>query len=38
MARLLVVEDDETIGHTLHASLTLHGHTVRWVRSGREAL
>jgi DNA-binding response OmpR family regulator len=38
MARLLVVEDDETIGHALQASLTLHGHAVCCVSSGREAL
>jgi DNA-binding response OmpR family regulator len=38
MARLLLVEDDETIGHALQASLTLHGHAVSWVPTGREAL
>lgn len=38
MARLLVVEDDETIGATLQASLREHGHDVRWVRSGRLAV
>jgi DNA-binding response OmpR family regulator len=38
MRRLLVVEDDETIGSALESSLRVHGHSVRWVRSGREAL
>jgi DNA-binding response OmpR family regulator len=38
MARFLLVEDDETIGRALRASLTLHGHTVGWARTGREAL
>ena len=34
MARLLVVEDDETIGSVLAASLERHGFTVRWERTG----
>jgi DNA-binding response OmpR family regulator len=38
MARLLVVEDDDTIGSVLQASLSHHGHVVHWRRSGREAL
>lgn len=38
MARLMVVEDDETIGAALSKSLSAHGHEVRWVRTGRAAL
>src|ERR1044072_3066365 len=38
MARLLVVEDDETIGTVLESSLSHHGHLVRWTRSGAAAL
>ena len=38
MARLLVVEDDQTIGQVLQDSLTQHGHDVRWQRSGHDAL
>jgi DNA-binding response OmpR family regulator len=38
VARLLVVEDDETIGAALEQSLRTHGHEVSWVRSGRAAL
>ncbi len=38
MARLLVVEDDATIGGLLEPGLRTHGHDVRWLRSGREAL
>ncbi|HEY0813614.1 MAG TPA: response regulator transcription factor [Pseudonocardia sp.] len=38
MARLLVVEDDETIGDALRTSLRAHGHEVQWERSGRGAL
>jgi DNA-binding response OmpR family regulator len=34
VGRLLVVEDDETIGSLLSAGLAGHGHDVRWVRSG----
>jgi DNA-binding response OmpR family regulator len=38
MTRLLLVEDDETIGHVLQTSLTAHGHDVTWARSGRGGL
>jgi DNA-binding response OmpR family regulator len=38
MARLLVVEDDETIGGVLDASLRAHGHDVVWARTGQAAL
>ncbi|MBW0093232.1 response regulator transcription factor [Pseudonocardia sp. KRD-184] len=38
MARLLVVEDDETIGSVLDSSLRAHGHEVSWTRTGRGAL
>ena len=38
MSKLLVVEDDETIGSVLESSLRAHGHQVRWQRSGRGAL
>ncbi len=38
MARLLVVEDDDTIGGALETSLRNHGHEVRWRRSARTAL
>lgn len=38
MSRLLVVEDDETIGSVLESSLRAHGHQVSWRRSGRDAL
>ncbi|WP_133854218.1 response regulator transcription factor [Labedaea rhizosphaerae] len=38
MARLLVVEDDETIGSALESSLSHHGHDVCWARCGRDAL
>ncbi|MEU6643670.1 response regulator transcription factor [Saccharomonospora sp. NPDC046836] len=38
MARLLLVEDDETIGHALQASLQRHDYHVTWVRGGRLAL
>ncbi|HVV12264.1 response regulator transcription factor [Amycolatopsis sp.] len=38
MARLLVVEDDETIGSVLESSLERHGFTVHWERSGRGGL
>lgn len=38
MARLLVVEDDETIGALLQSSLTAHGHGVVWQRTGHGAL
>jgi len=38
VARLLVVEDDETSGSLLDSSLTSHGHHVSWARSARAAL
>ncbi len=38
MARLLVVEDDETIGRLLQSSLEAHGHTVEWRDTGLGAL
>ncbi|MCE3554074.1 response regulator transcription factor [Pseudonocardia sp. RS11V-5] len=38
MARLLVVEDDDTIGRALRSSLAVHGHDVVWCTSGRDAL
>lgn len=38
MSRLLVVEDDETIGGVLDSSLRAHGHQVVWQRTGRGAL
>jgi DNA-binding response OmpR family regulator len=38
MAQVLVVEDDETIGRTLTASLGVHGHSARWVMTGAAAL
>ncbi|MDN5918037.1 MAG: response regulator transcription factor [Pseudonocardia sp.] len=38
MVRLLVVEDDETIGQALRASLAAHGHEVEWVVTGQGAL
>ncbi|WP_236796135.1 response regulator transcription factor [Amycolatopsis sp. GM8] len=38
MSRLLVVEDDETIGGVLEASLRRHGFTVRWERTGAGGL
>jgi DNA-binding response OmpR family regulator len=34
VARILVVEDDETIGDALNTSLQAHGHDVRWERTG----
>jgi DNA-binding response OmpR family regulator len=37
VARLLLVEDDETIGHALRTSLTAHGHEVRWEQTGQGA-
>jgi DNA-binding response OmpR family regulator len=36
--RVLVVEDDETIGDVLESSLRAHGHDVVWRRTGRSAL
>jgi len=38
MARLLVVEDDNTIGRHLESSLRAHGYEVVWQRTGRGAL
>ncbi|HEY2206894.1 MAG TPA: response regulator transcription factor [Pseudonocardia sp.] len=38
MPRLLVVEDDETIGSVLTTTLAEQGHEVVWARTGREAL
>lgn len=38
MARLLLVEDDETIGQALLTSLTSHAHDVVWAPTGRRAL
>jgi len=38
VTRLLVVEDDETIGETLASSLRGHGYEVDWRRGGRPAL
>ncbi|MFD8497622.1 response regulator transcription factor [Amycolatopsis sp. NPDC059657] len=38
MSRLLVVEDDETIGSVLDSSLRLHGYQISWQRTGRGAL
>lgn len=38
MARLLVVEDDDTIGRALRSSLAVHGHDVMWCTAGLDAL
>jgi DNA-binding response OmpR family regulator len=38
MSRLLVVEDDQTIGQVLESSLRQHGHDVCWERTGRASL
>ncbi|MCF7547581.1 response regulator transcription factor [Pseudonocardia sp. WMMC193] len=38
MARLLLVEDDDTIGHALSSSLAAHGHEIAWHTRGRDAL
>jgi DNA-binding response OmpR family regulator len=38
MARLLLVEDDETIGGVLTSSLQAHGHDVSWHKAGLPAL
>jgi DNA-binding response OmpR family regulator len=38
MSRLLVVEDDETIGTVLESSLRLQGYQVCWERTGMGAL
>jgi len=38
VARLLVVEDDVTIGRALHAALAAHSYTVHWAQTGAEAV
>ncbi|HVW42638.1 MAG TPA: response regulator transcription factor [Amycolatopsis sp.] len=38
MSRLLVVEDDATIGGVLESSLRRHGYQVRWERTGTGGL
>ena len=38
MARLLLIEDDVTIGRALHAALAAHSYTVHWVQTGAEAV
>ncbi|KAA9160241.1 response regulator transcription factor [Amycolatopsis acidicola] len=38
MARLLLVEDDATIGGVLESSLRRHGYGVRWERTGNGGL
>jgi DNA-binding response OmpR family regulator len=38
VARILVVEDDETIGRVLSTSLQAHGHSTKWVSTGGAAL
>ena len=38
MSRILVVEDDETIGSVLQSSLAGQGHEVNWARTGHGAL
>jgi DNA-binding response OmpR family regulator len=38
VARILVVEDDETIGRVLSSSLRAHGHSAEWVSTGGTAL
>lgn len=38
MARLLVVEDDQTIGQVLRDTLAQHGHDVRWQQAGHDAV
>jgi DNA-binding response OmpR family regulator len=38
MSRLLVVEDDKTIGDVLRSSLERHGYQVSWQQTGRGAL
>lgn len=38
MARLLLVEDDDTIGRLLDSGLRANGHTVLWQRTGRSAI
>ena len=38
MSRLLIIEDDATIGATLESALHANGHSVVWRRSGRSGL
>src|SRR5882762_790151 len=38
MFRLLLVEDDQTIGQVLESSLRMHGYEACWTRTGRDAL
>src|SRR3954452_11012958 len=38
VARLMVVEDDDTIGRLLATGLQANGYEVRWQRTGRGAL
>jgi DNA-binding response OmpR family regulator len=38
VSRLLLVEDDETIGAVLSTELAEQGHSVAWARTGAEAL
>ena len=38
MSRLLVVEDDETIGSVLQTTLRSHGYDVTWHQRGRDAV
>ena len=35
--RILLVEDDESLGDGLRAGLQLHGHVVDWVKDGGKA-
>src|SRR5882762_280358 len=38
MARLLLVEDDEVIGRSLHERLVAHRHDVVWATTGADAM
>jgi len=38
MARLLLIEDDVTIGRALHDALAAHSYTVHWVQTGAEGV
>lgn len=38
VVRILVVEDDQTIGEALTSSLGMHDYDVDWERSGRDAI
>jgi DNA-binding response OmpR family regulator len=38
MSRLLMVEDDQTIGQAIESNLRLHGYEVCWASTGAEAL